>query len=49
VYAGDRLVFAPGLGLDARVRSDLGGRGTLLSLHWSADAPLAPDPRDPSG
>ncbi len=35
VYAADRLLFVPGLGLDARVRAP-GRRGTL-ALRWHAD------------
>jgi len=31
-------VFAPGLGLDARVRSSDPGRRVMLSLRWHPDA-----------
>jgi len=48
VYAGERLVFVPGLGLDARVRAP--GRGTTLALRWHADAPAArEEPPHPGG
>lgn len=40
VYAGEQLVFVPGLGLDARVR--VPGRRKGLSLRWCADEPAPP-------
>lgn len=41
LWARDRLVFVPGLGLDARVLSGAanGGKGGLVTLEWE---PLAP-------
>jgi len=48
VYAGDRLVFVAGLGIDARVRAQ--GRGAALVLRWDADQPAAREGRPhPSG
>lgn len=44
VYDADRLVFAPGLGLDARVRAP-GCAGTL-GLRWRPDEPMLPQ-REP--
>jgi tRNA(Ile)-lysidine synthase len=38
LFAGEQLVFAPGLGLDARVRSSDPGRRVMLSLRWHPDA-----------
>ncbi|MCG3189385.1 MAG: hypothetical protein LKCHEGNO_01759 [Burkholderiaceae bacterium] len=40
VYAGDRLVFVPGLGLDARVR--VARRSGTLWLRWRPDDPSPP-------
>ena len=39
VYAGEQLVFVPGLGLDARVCLDAPGRRMLRALRWR---PLVP-------
>jgi tRNA(Ile)-lysidine synthase len=34
LYAGEQLVFVPGLGLDARVCLDAAGRRSLLTVRW---------------
>ena len=47
VYAGEQLVFVPGLGLDARVR--VRGRRRALSLRWCADQPARPGADHPDG
>lgn len=50
LYAGEQLVFVPGLGLDARVRLHAPGRRTTLTLQWRPAAPARSSERlHPSG
>jgi len=43
LYAGEQLVFVPGLGLDARVCAQAPhGRRVVLALYWRADGPAGP-------
>jgi tRNA(Ile)-lysidine synthase len=41
LYAGEQLLFVPGLGLDARVRTPAAPRRTLLALRWRPASPAA--------
>jgi len=50
LYAGEQLVFVPGLGLDARVRLHAPGRRITLTLQWRPAAPARSSRRPhPSG
>jgi tRNA(Ile)-lysidine synthase len=50
VYAGQQLVFVPGLGLDARVCLQAVGRDSALALRWCPAAPARGNKRSqPSG
>jgi tRNA(Ile)-lysidine synthase len=50
LYAGEQLVFVPGLGLDARVRLHAPGRRVTLTLQWRPSAPARSGGRPhPSG
>lgn len=39
LYAGEQLVFVPGLGIDARVCLPASGRRSALALHWRPAEP----------